>query len=114
MTFIILRVLNSLFQGYANLKCYIRFIGISFGLKHFLFPYIYIYITIDITFSFLDVGPRFVKNPEPIVAPLGDEVEFDCSLDVRADHLRWKHNGRILPYVFNDTAKSQMIFKVTY
>lgn len=61
-----------------------------------------------------DAGPKFVNNPEPIVAPLGDEVEFECSLDIKADQIRWKHNGRLLPAVFNETTKSQLIFKVCY
>lgn len=60
-----------------------------------------------------DVGPKFINNPEPIVVPLGDEVEFECSLDIRADYVRWRHNGRLLPYVFNETAKSQLIFKMS-
>lgn len=47
------------------------------------------------------------------MVPLGDEVEFECSLDIRADQVKWKHNGRLLPYVFNDTSKSQLIFKVS-
>ncbi|EEB14437.1 conserved hypothetical protein [Pediculus humanus corporis] len=64
------------------------------------------------TLLVFDVGPKFINNPEPIVAPLGDEVEFDCSLDVKADYLRWKHNGKLLPFIYNDTAKSRLVFKM--
>lgn len=43
-----------------------------------------------------DVGLRFVRAPEPIAAPPGDEVTFECSLNVPAEQVRWRHNGRYL------------------
>jgi hypothetical protein len=37
-----------------------------------------------------------VRSPEPIVAPPGDEVVFECSLNVPAEQVRWRHDGRFL------------------
>ncbi|RZF47790.1 hypothetical protein LSTR_LSTR006054 [Laodelphax striatellus] len=42
------------------------------------------------------VGLWFVRSPEPIVAPPGDEVNFECSLNVPAERVRWRHAGRLL------------------
>lgn len=66
-----------------------------------------------VIFVFLVVGPRFSNSPEPIVAPLGDEVEFECSLDVPAEQIRWKHNRKMLPHVYYNATKSQLIFRVS-
>lgn len=35
-----------------------------------------------------------MRSPEPIVAPPGDEVVFECSLNVPAEQVRWRHDGR--------------------
>ncbi|KAG8249046.1 hypothetical protein J6590_029396 [Homalodisca vitripennis] len=43
------------------------------------------------------VGLWFVRSPEPIVAPPGDEVVFECSLNVGSESVRWKHNSQFLP-----------------
>lgn len=40
-----------------------------------------------------DVGLRFVRAPEPIAAPPGDDVRFECSLNVPAEQVRWRHNS---------------------
>ncbi|KAJ9596466.1 hypothetical protein L9F63_012505, partial [Diploptera punctata] len=50
------------------------------------------------------VGLWFVRSPEPIVAPPGDEVVFECSLNVPAEQVRWRHNGRFLHHHGNDTS----------
>ncbi|XP_075233056.1 interference hedgehog-like isoform X2 [Lycorma delicatula] len=42
------------------------------------------------------VGLWFVRSPEPIVAPPGDEVVFECSLNVPAELVRWRHMGELL------------------
>lgn len=49
-----------------------------------------------------DYGLRFVRAPEPIAAPPGDDVTFECSLNVPAEQVRWRHNGRYL----NNTASN--------
>ncbi|XP_054264853.1 interference hedgehog-like [Macrosteles quadrilineatus] len=43
------------------------------------------------------VGLWFVKSPEPIAVPPGDDVDFECSLNVGSENVRWKHNGKLLP-----------------
>ncbi|CAB0010162.1 unnamed protein product [Nesidiocoris tenuis] len=37
-----------------------------------------------------------MRSPEPIVAPVGDDVVFECSLNVPAEAVRWRHNGAYL------------------
>lgn len=37
-----------------------------------------------------------MRSPEPIVAPPGDEVVFECSLNVPAEIVRWRHNGDLM------------------
>uniref|UniRef100_A0A146KQA7 Interference hedgehog n=2 Tax=Lygus hesperus TaxID=30085 RepID=A0A146KQA7_LYGHE len=44
-----------------------------------------------------DLGLHFMRSPEPIVAPVGDDVVFECSLNVPAEAVRWRHNGVYLP-----------------
>ena len=44
-----------------------------------------------------------MRSPEPIVAPPGDEVVFECSLNVPAEQVRWRHNGRFLHHHGNET-----------
>lgn len=39
----------------------------------------------------LDLGMSFVRHPEPIAAPLGDEVYFECSLNLPAEKFVWRH-----------------------
>jgi len=52
-----------------------------------------------------DVGLRFVHSPEPITAPVGDEVTFECSLSVPAEQVRWRHDGRFLNHSVFDPKK---------
>uniref|UniRef100_A0A1B6CKP4 Interference hedgehog n=1 Tax=Clastoptera arizonana TaxID=38151 RepID=A0A1B6CKP4_9HEMI len=44
-----------------------------------------------------DIGLYFVRSPEPIVAPPGDEVIFECSLNVASESVKWKHGTHYLP-----------------
>lgn len=44
-----------------------------------------------------DIGLYFIRSPEPIVAPPGDEVIFECSLNVPSELVRWKHGSEFLP-----------------
>lgn len=60
-----------------------------------------------ISFVFLEMGWWFVRSPEPIVAPPGDEVVFECSLNVPAEQVRWRHGGHFLHHNHgNDTSSS--------
>lgn len=45
----------------------------------------------------IDTGLSFVRSPEPIVAPPGDEVMFECSLNIPWESVRWRHNSEYLP-----------------
>ncbi|XP_069684363.1 interference hedgehog-like [Periplaneta americana] len=54
-----------------------------------------------------EVGLWFVRSPEPIVAPLGDEVLFECSLNVPAEQVRWRHNGRFMTHNHGNESNSQ-------
>ncbi|XP_034231734.1 interference hedgehog-like isoform X2 [Thrips palmi] len=56
----------------------------------------FIIIFLFIQKTFADVGLRFVRAPEPIAAPPGDDVTFECSLNIPAEQVRWRHNGRYL------------------
>lgn len=44
-----------------------------------------------------DTGLWFVRSPEPIVAPPGDEVMFECSLNIPWESVKWRHNSEYLP-----------------
>lgn len=33
----------------------------------------------------------FTRHPRPLVAPLGDEVYFECSLNLAAEKFAWRH-----------------------
>ena len=61
----------------------------------------------EVLFVFLEMGWWFVRSPEPIVAPPGDEVVFECSLNVPAEQVRWRHGGHFLQHSHgNDTSYS--------
>lgn len=47
-------------------------------------------------YLFADVGLWFVKSPEPFIAPLKDDVNFDCSLNLKADFIRWRHGRKYI------------------
>ncbi|XP_057328592.1 interference hedgehog-like isoform X2 [Microplitis mediator] len=36
-------------------------------------------------------GMSFTRHPQPLAAPLGDEVDFECSLNLEADKFAWRH-----------------------
>ncbi|XP_028169300.1 interference hedgehog-like [Ostrinia furnacalis] len=37
-----------------------------------------------------DIGMMFKKYPQPVAAPVGDEVAFDCVVNVPGDRLAWR------------------------
>ncbi|KAL1138634.1 hypothetical protein AAG570_008697, partial [Ranatra chinensis] len=53
-----------------------------------------------------DLGLRFVRSPEPIVVPLGDEVVFECTLNIPAERVRWRHNGAYLNHEHSQPSKA--------
>ncbi|XP_015605655.1 interference hedgehog isoform X2 [Cephus cinctus] len=38
-----------------------------------------------------DMGMTFTRHPQPLVAPLGDDVYFECSLNLPAERFAWRH-----------------------
>nr|CAD7205079.1 unnamed protein product [Timema douglasi] len=59
--------------------------GLCFGLLLFAAP-----LAADVG------GLVFVRSPEPLTAPPGDEVVFDCSLNVPAEQVRWRHDSHMV------------------
>ncbi|XP_012278824.1 interference hedgehog [Orussus abietinus] len=37
------------------------------------------------------LGMSFTRHPQPLAAPLGDEVYFECSLSLAAEKFAWRH-----------------------
>lgn len=60
----------------------------------------------QVLFVFLEVGLWFVRSPEPIVAPPGDEVVFECSLNIPAEQVRWRHDGQFLHHSHGNETNS--------
>lgn len=64
------------------------------------------------------MGLWFVRSPEPITAPPGDEVVFECSLNVPAESVRWRHMGQYMSIDHNSdssvhtSSTSHLVFKV--
>uniref|UniRef100_A0A0C9QTS6 Interference hedgehog n=1 Tax=Fopius arisanus TaxID=64838 RepID=A0A0C9QTS6_9HYME len=38
-----------------------------------------------------ELGMQFTRHPQPLAAPLGDVVDFECSLGLAADKFTWRH-----------------------
>lgn len=38
-----------------------------------------------------DPGMSFTRHPQPIAAPLDDDVNFECSMNLPAERFVWKH-----------------------
>ncbi|XP_066593844.1 interference hedgehog-like isoform X2 [Prorops nasuta] len=38
-----------------------------------------------------ELGMSFVRHPQPLAVPLGDEVNFECILALAADRFEWRH-----------------------
>jgi hypothetical protein len=64
-----------------------------------------------------ELGLWFVRSPEPIVVPLGDDVVFECSLNIPAERVRWRHNGNYLSHEHPPPARpsstSRLLVKFT-
>ncbi|XP_014257268.1 interference hedgehog-like isoform X2 [Cimex lectularius] len=62
-----------------------------------------------------DLGLSFIRSPEPIVAPIGDDVVFECSLNVPSEAVRWRHNGVAIehehPTAMRPSATSRLLVK---
>ena len=49
-------------------------------------------------------GLEFIKSPQPIVAPPGDRVVFECETNVPAERIVWLHNGVDLAAGYNQSS----------
>ncbi|XP_076168417.1 interference hedgehog isoform X2 [Ptiloglossa arizonensis] len=38
-----------------------------------------------------EVGMSFTRHPQPLDAPLGDDVNFECNLNLAAERFSWRH-----------------------
>ncbi|XP_063978140.1 interference hedgehog-like isoform X1 [Diachasmimorpha longicaudata] len=38
-----------------------------------------------------ELGMQFTRHPQPLAAPVGDVVDFECSLNLAADKFTWRH-----------------------
>lgn len=69
------------------------------------------FITIVI---FLAIGIYFTRSPESLVAPLHDEVVFDCTLNIDVDYIKWQHNSKDFthPVPTHTSTNSRLVVKV--
>lgn len=51
---------------------------------------------------------NFTAFPEPLDAPIGDEISFQCTLNVEPKEYQWKHDNNTLAH-----NKSLLTFNVT-
>ena len=51
-------------------------------------------------------GVFFVRPPQPIVAPPGDRVVFECETNVPAERVVWVHNGVEMTSSYNNSSNS--------
>ncbi|XP_014469912.1 PREDICTED: interference hedgehog-like isoform X3 [Dinoponera quadriceps] len=50
-----------------------------------------LYSLITCTHGEKDDGMSFTRHPQPLAAPLHDDVNFECSLNLPADNFAWQH-----------------------
>ncbi|XP_050539272.1 interference hedgehog-like [Daktulosphaira vitifoliae] len=58
------------------------------------------------------IGIHFNRSPESLVAPLHDEVIFDCALNITPDNIKWLHNSKEIPALFRSTSNNGLVVKV--
>jgi len=60
------------------------------------------------------IGIYFIRSPESLVAPLHDEVVFDCTLNIIVDNIKWLHNSKdfIHPAPVHTNSNSRLVVKV--
>lgn len=65
-------------------------------------------------FIVLAIGIYFTRSPESLVAPLHDEVVFDCTLNIEVDYIKWRHNSEDLPHStpVHPNTNSRLLVKV--
>lgn len=50
-------------------------------------------------------GVSFVRSPQPIVAPPGDRVVFECETNVPPERVVWLHNGADMSVHYNGSIR---------
>lgn len=65
-------------------------------------------------FGFTAIGIYFTRSPESLVAPLHDEVVFDCTLNIDVDRITWRHNNEdfIHGALTHTSTNSRLVVKV--
>ncbi|XP_050421794.1 interference hedgehog-like [Adelges cooleyi] len=58
------------------------------------------------------IGIHFIRSPESLVAPLHDEVFFDCDLNIAPENIKWLHNSEELPNVGHSSLNKRLVVKV--
>lgn len=38
-----------------------------------------------------ELGMSFTRHPQPLDAPIGDDVNFECNLNLGAERFSWRH-----------------------
>lgn len=82
------------------------------------FVYHYIMLCNYIYYLFIHIGERqelgmsFTRHPQPLAAPLNDDVNFECSLNLAAERFAWHHRPLgakkwiPLPHPYNSSGKT--------
>lgn len=52
---------------------------------------LYFIVIINVSVARQELGMMFTQNPQPWPAPLGDEVYFECSLNLAAEKFAWRY-----------------------
>lgn len=63
----------------------------------------------------IGIGIYFTRSPESLVAPLHDEVVFDCALNIDVDYIKWRHNSTDFfthPVPTHTSSNSRLVVKV--
>lgn len=57
-----------------------------------------------------ELGMSFTRHPQPLAAPLNDDVNFECSLNLAADRFAWHHrplnSNKWIPHPTNSSGKT--------
>lgn len=49
------------------------------------------YVALIFTGEKQELGMSFTRHPQPLAAPLNDDVNFECSLNLAAERFAWHH-----------------------
>lgn len=71
-------------------------------------------IVLKLSSNTTGIGIYFTRSPESLVAPLHDEVVFDCTLNIDVDYIKWRHNSEDFthPVSIHTSTNSRLVVKV--